>query len=101
MNRKHVLTGADLKARGSFVVDHLASKSVAIKAGSGVDGPGWRLEVTAEGPPARRSVANLLVHKLDGSVQRLPLGLDGVAVSVPFDVRKVTITLANASTRYD
>ena len=101
MSRKHVLTQADLKARGSFVIDHLASKNVVIKPGSGIEGPGWELEVVGEGPPASRSVANVLVHELDGGVRRIPLSLDGVGVPVPFDVRKVTITLANASTRYD
>ena len=101
MSRKHVLTGADLKARGSFVINHLASKNVVIKPGSGIDGSGWRLEVIGDGPPARTSpVANVIVHSLDGSVQRTPVTLDG-DVTVPFDVRKVTITLANASTAYN
>ena len=104
-SRKHVLSGADLKSRGSLGIDHLASKNVRINPGEGV-GAGWELRVTIDGPPAGTSpVANILVHKQDGSVgPPMPVPLDATGagtLAVPFDVRKVTITLANASTRYD
>ena len=104
-SRKHDLTDADRKSRGSLVIDHLASKNLRIRPGEGV-GADWDLRVTIEGPPAGTSpVANVLVHKQDGSVgPAMPVPLDATGdgtLAVSFDVRKVTITLANASSRYD
>jgi hypothetical protein len=99
--RRHELTGTDREAGSSFRIDHLASKNVRIKPGAGTDGSGWKLEVTVGGPPSGTSpVANVLFRRPDGSVARRSVPLDGAAVQVPFD-RGVTITLANASTRYN
>ena len=38
-SRKHVLTDADLRSRGSLVIDHLASRNVLIKPGAGIEAP--------------------------------------------------------------
>ena len=99
--RKHVLTNANRKAHGSLTVDHLASKNVSVKPGAGIDDPGWELRVTIDGPASASQVANVVVRRRDGSVERTPVTPGGAPVTVPFDVRKVTVTVANASTRYD
>ena len=99
--RKHVLTNPDRTAHGSLTVDHLASKNVSIKPGAGINDPGWQLRVTIDGPARASQVANVVVRGLDGSVERMPVTPDGSPVTVPFDGRRVTVTVANASTRYN
>ena len=98
--RKHVLTDASRSGNGSLSIDHLAAKTVSIKPGAGIDDSGWQLRVRIAGPTSASQVANVVVRRLDGSVERTPVTLDGAWVTVPFDVRKVTVTVANASTRY-
>ena len=98
--RKHVLTDASRRANGSLSIDHLAAKTVSIKPGAGIDDSGWQLRVSIAGPTSASQVANVVVRSLDGGVERTRVTLDGAWVTVPFDVRKVTVTVANASTRY-
>jgi hypothetical protein len=97
--REFVLTNDDRRAHGVLTVDHLASKNVRVRPGTGI-GSGWELRVAVTGPARADQVANVVVRTLDGTVERTPLTLDGSPVTVPFDVRRVTVTVANAATRY-
>ena len=86
---------------------HLSSLNLRATPGAGLTGDGWRLWLTVDGP--RRATAPAVVirveHKGSPATQTLvPLSREGHGlVSVPFGsraVRRVTITLANASTRF-
>ena len=91
------------RARFAIPVDHLASASVAVRPRT--KGRAWRLRVVVDGP--RRAAGAFVVAQLrDGTVRRHPVTLSsrgrGV-VSVGFAagrVRRVLVTVANASTRY-
>ncbi len=99
-----MLTSADPNVAGSLRIDHLASRSVRVVPGAGLEDPGTLLEVSVNGPASSRSpVASVVVHHDDGRVEIEPITLDasGVgSVTVPFD-RRATITLANASTIFN
>jgi hypothetical protein len=99
--RKLVLSKDDRRAGGALTVDHLASKNVRITPGAGV-GSDWglRVAVTVTGPARADQVANIVVRNLDGTVERTPVPLDGTPVTVDFEVRRVTVVVANAATRY-
>ncbi|NYG55377.1 MXAN_6640 family putative metalloprotease [Nocardioides perillae] len=83
---------------------HLSSTSWDVRRGAL---PGrWRLLLRVDGPGRATSpAAHALVHLRGGEVQRRVVRLDrsgGARVRLPFHtgVTKVTVTLANASTRY-
>ncbi len=104
--RKHVLTDAEPETGSSFRIDHLASRSVRIVPGAGLGDPGSELEVRVNGPRTSRSpVASVVVVQADGSVNPpIPVSLDPTGhgtLVVPFDIKRATITLANASTRFN
>jgi hypothetical protein len=88
-------------------VNHLASASYVYGPGKGLDGKKWKLRLQISGPAKRTSpAAVVVVHQLDGKRKvktvKLNRGGDG-RIKVPFDNRKVgavTVTLVNASTRY-
>jgi hypothetical protein len=102
--RRHVLTSAAPTAGSSLRIDHLASWSVRVVPGAGLGDPATRLEVTVDGPtPDTSRAANLVVLLESGAVQQQPITF-GDPLTVGFDnqtVRWATITLANASTRFD
>ena len=94
-------------ARTRVRVNHLASHTIAVRPERGLRG-GWRLHLRVDGPSrAAAPVATLQVVRRDGSVRTRPVALDRQGegrVRVRFDadrVRKVLLTLANASTRYE
>ena len=94
---------AERQARFAIPVDHLASAGVALRPRS--RGSAWRLRVKVTGP--RRSAGAFVVVQLrDGSLRRHPVTLSDRGrgtVSVGFAggrVRRVLVTVANASTRY-
>jgi hypothetical protein len=108
MARKHTLTGTAVSATGSVRVDHMASKNVAVRPARSMRNPDWRLRISVDGPSAAASpAAYLLVHRTSGAVKRRPVTLDADGrgrVEVRFgarSVKRVTLTLANASTRFD
>jgi hypothetical protein len=88
-------------------LSHLTSASARLRPGRNLGGAGWRLRVTVTAPDrATGPAAHVVVTRRDGSVVRRPVTLsetgDGRTV-VPFDpdrVASVSVTLANASTRY-
>jgi hypothetical protein len=106
--RKHELSRADPSA-GSFFgkVDHLSSRTVRLVPRAGLGDPNSQLEVTVAGPAGRTSpVANLVIRMTNGDVKQRPIALKGGtgARTIPFDnvtVRRATLVLANASTRFD
>jgi hypothetical protein len=99
--------GADrTHARTRVRVNHLASRSIAVQPARGLRG-GWLLELIVDGPPrVTAPAAYVQVVARDGSVRARPVALDRQGVGrarMRFDatrVRKVVVTLANASTRY-
>jgi hypothetical protein len=106
--KKHELSRANTSA-GSFFrqVDHLSSRTVRIVPGAGLGDPNSQLEVTVDGPAGRTSpVANLVIRMTNGDVKQRPVTLKGGTGTrtIPFDnvtVRRATLVLANASTRFD
>jgi hypothetical protein len=91
----------------SYDVRHLSSVNLRASPGGGLTGSGWRLWLTVDGP--RRATAPAVavrVARTGGPATQtlVPLSRGGHGlISVPFgsaDVRRVTITLANASTRF-
>ncbi len=96
----------DRHARTAFRINHLASRTVGIHPARTLRG-GWLLEVDVDAPSRRTGpAAHLHVVGRDGRVRSRPIALDRHGVGrarLRFDadrVRKVTVTLVNASTRY-
>ena len=104
---RHVLTSGDPQASDSFTIRHLASQNITILPGSGV-ASGSTLQVEVDGPErVTDPAAYVLVHRETGRILRkpVPLATNGNG-TIEFDfssssVRKVTLTLANASTRFN
>ena len=101
LSRSHKLGSAQ------FTIDHLASANTSVKPDTSLEGRQWQARITVDGPGRRTSpAAYLIIRKKHGKVDRVavPLGRRGNGrVTVPFsasDVRSVTVTLANASTRF-
>ncbi len=88
-------------------IDHLTSRSVLLRPQRSLRGGGWRLTIKVKAPDAVRSpAAHLIVSRADRSRQRRPIRLNRTGygvVTLPVGrrtPRTVTVTLANASTRY-
>jgi len=104
---RHVLTSSDPQASDSFAVRHLASQNITMLPGSGA-GSGSILRVRVNGPErVTDPAAYVLVHRESGRVlgKPVPLATNGNG-TIEFDfssssVRRVTLTLANASTRFN
>ena len=96
----------DRHAHTALRINHLASRSIAIRPARTLRG-GWRLQVTVNAPARKTGpAAYLQVVGRKGAVHARPIALnaDGFGrVRMSFDtdrVRRVVVTLANASTRY-
>ncbi len=88
-------------------IDHLASRSVKLAPGGALSGTKWRLQVKINAPSRQTSPAALVVIRpKQGKLVRYEVDLNPLGfgrVDVPFSARQVatvTVTLANASTRY-
>jgi hypothetical protein len=97
----------DRTAHLALRLNHLSSHTISVRPSRTLHGRDWRLEVTVNAPPRKTGPgAFLRVVGRDGSVRSrpMPLNADGFGRQrVRFDareVRRVTITLANASARY-
>jgi hypothetical protein len=104
---RHTLTRDAREAQGSRQIDHLAAQHVEVTPGDGLRARNWRLRVPVDGPAGRTDpTAFLVVHRPDGRLDRMPVRLDGDGEGrrvVRFNtrsVRRATLTLANASTRF-
>lgn len=103
---------ARLRADGAAAVltarvDHLASASVRLRPDEALAGKRWRLRLKVDAPNAKTSPAAYLVAtRTNGTsfTRRVELNPTGYGMSeVAFSSRRiasVTVTLANASTRY-
>ena len=92
----------------TYRIDHLSSRSTKLLPGSTLDAQDWQVRIAVDGPDQRSHPAAHLVTQLrDGRVtmRQLPLDRTGRgAITLGFSnstVRSVTITLANASARFD
>jgi hypothetical protein len=91
----------------TYAVQHLASVNVQASPGNGLDDRQWRLRVAVDGPDAATSpsvVVRVIRRDHRAAIVEVPLSPDGSgSATVPFDsgrVRHVTVTMANASTRF-
>lgn len=98
---------SDRRARTTTRINHLASRSIAVRPARELRGRAWRLRIRLDAPPSRTGpAAYLQVWGRNGSLRSRPIALDADGdgtVRTRFDarrVRRVTITLVNGSTRY-
>jgi hypothetical protein len=107
--RNHEVSRANPEAGSAFgKIDHLTSRSVRVVPGRGLADPASQLEVTVNGPAGPTSpVASIVIRMTNGEVKRRAITLDALGEGsrrVGFDsvnVRRATIILANASSRFD
>jgi hypothetical protein len=91
----------------TFKVHHLASQNVKVRPGASLRGPSWRLRVKVHGPSRKKAPAVMVVvhtkhRKWIKKLVHLNRRGNG-RISVPLSRKKVsfvTVTLANASTRF-
>ena len=95
-------------ATGGVRIRHLAARHVALKPGDTLRRKSWRVRVRVEGPARRTSpTAFVIVHKKSGKLERKAIELDREGDGARVfrfsnrSVSKLTVTLANASTRFD
>lgn len=91
----------------TFSVNHMASRLVVLHPGSTIKGSRWKMRVVVNGPGAKVAKgAHLVIRKKGGKVvtKAIPLSRNGYGkVGFSFSrssVRKVSISLINASTRF-
>jgi len=100
------LGSGNRRASTSLRINHLAARTIDVRPAESLRDRRWRLRITVDAPPARTGpAAHVQVWRRNGTVTSRPILLDdGVGRErVRFaqrQVRRVTITLANASTRY-
>jgi hypothetical protein len=104
--RTHTLRTGTPAATGSYRIDHMSSRTVLVNHDRTVRGRAWHLRLRVDGPTSTSAAAYVLVHRTSGKVKRKAVALDKDGdgqVLVPFgspSVKRVTITLANASTDF-
>ena len=105
--KRWTLTRDQRRAANKFSIDHLSSQNARVTPGTSLKGKRWMLRVTVDAPgQASGPGVYLLVRKKSGKVvkQAVKLTSGGYGkVKVPFSssgVSSVTVTLANASTRF-
>jgi hypothetical protein len=94
-------------AGAAFKIDHMASRNVALKPDSSLAGKRWHARIKVDGPGRASSpVAYVVVHRTHGKpiTKSVHLNRKGHgSLKVPFShgrIGRVTVTLANASTRF-
>ncbi|HQR26304.1 MAG TPA: DUF6055 domain-containing protein [Nocardioides sp.] len=100
-------TGTPGTGSQSVTANHMASRSVRIVPGSTLSAPGWTLRLSVDGPASQASPAVVVVVAgKDGTQTRTRVTLDaggrgtGQFAFGYTDVASVTVTMANASTRF-
>ena len=108
MAGSHTLGSGSPAASGALRVDHLAARHLALRPADTLRKKSWRVRVSIDGPGRRTSpAAYVIVHKKNGKQERHAIKLnrkgDGRKVFrfSTRSVKKLTVTLANASTRFD
>jgi hypothetical protein len=106
--QKWKLSAGRPKRSDAFRIDHLSSRNAKIVPASTLTAKNWRVRISVDGPTtASDPAAYLISQRRSGRLVTKPLPLDGAGdgrVDLGFSsgkVRSVTITLANASTRFD
>ncbi|GAB3764778.1 hypothetical protein FB382_000849 [Nocardioides ginsengisegetis] len=90
----------------AFTVDHMASANALLKPDASLSGPRWMARITIDAPGHKSSPGIVvIIKKKSGTIKRsVHLTRGGYGkVKVPFSsggVRSVTVTMANASTRF-
>lgn len=105
--KRVTLAETSRKASATMRINHLASRNIGVRPGAGLGGKKWGLRITVNAPNRASSPAvHVLVRKKKGAWGRkaIPLSKKGYGRrTVDFGgsrISGVTITLANASTRY-
>ena len=106
--QKWNLSAGRPKRSKAFRIDHLSSRNAKVVPASTLTAKNWKVRISVDGPTtASDPAAYLISQRRSGRVVTKPLPLDGSGngrVDLGFSsrkVRSVTITLANASTRFD
>jgi hypothetical protein len=107
--RSWTLSKADPSRSDSARIDHMAARNLRATPGASLDASAWRLRVSVNGPRATTSPTAYLTIDRTGDrstlTRRVRLNAQGNGRrSVPFSraaVAGVTLTLANASTRFN
>jgi hypothetical protein len=88
-------------------LQHLSSRSIAVRPAASLTDKDWRLQISVNLPPAYTGAAAMvIVHTKSGALKRQLVTVDGsgfgrTRVSIAAtQVRRVTVTVVNASTRY-
>ena len=103
---RHTLSTSARRRAGSLRIDHLAARTVSVRRDADLGSGTRTLRLVVDGPPRRTGpTAMAVVHRTDGSVERVPVALDPDGrgqrtVAFGPAVARVTLTLANASTRF-
>ncbi|HEU4811619.1 MAG TPA: MXAN_6640 family putative metalloprotease [Nocardioides sp.] len=107
VDRRWVLSADNLEGERSFRIDHLASRNAVLRPDESLAGGHWRGRVTVDAPTDDTSpTAYLLIRRKSGRIveKAVHLGPAGNgSAEFPFGhdtIRSVTVTLANASTRF-
>ena len=102
-----LVVGRVNESRTSVQVDHLASRTVTLRPGRALVGSKWRVSVRIAGPSgASDPAAYAIIRKRNGDLTRRAIRLSASGsghATLPFsraNVKSVTLTLANVSTRY-
>ena len=108
VSQRWTLGSGNARRAATFRINHLSSRTTMVKPGTTLSGRRWTLRIVVDGPHRRTSpAAYLTIQRKQASTVRRTLPLDRRgrgATTVAFSsrrVRSVSITLANASTRYD
>jgi hypothetical protein len=101
------LSKAKRQAGAGFKVDHMASRNVALRPDASLGSKRWHARIKVDGPGRGASpVAYVVVHRAHGKpiTKTVHLNRKGHgSTKVPFShgrIGRVTVTLANASTRF-
>lgn len=107
IDQRWVLSADQLEGERGFRIDHLASRNAVLKPDESLAGLRWRGRVTIDAPAEETSpTAYLIIKKQGGRIveRAVDLGPAGHGTAeFPFShdvIRSVTVTLANASTRF-
>ncbi|MDN4174251.1 hypothetical protein QWY28_14905 [Nocardioides sp. SOB77] len=105
--KRVTLSKGSRRDSSSVTINHLASRNIGVRPAADLSGRKWRLRITVNAPKrAAGSAVHVLVRNKSGAWSRKTVALNRSGYGkkmVSFNAKKVsgvTITLANASTRY-
>ena len=108
ISRTWTLDSGSPRQSQTFTIDHLASNNARIVPGSSLTAKRWRVRISIDGPGRLADpAAYLTIERRNGELVRQAIKLDSTGVggaTAGFSnrtVRRATVTLANASTRFE